>query len=165
MKRENQVPAKLIMKDSKHFALQVETDVEAKPMRPTHLILVLDNSGSMAGGKLESAKSALASFYQSVQSDQAVTLESSWMVVFNSTTTELDFTGRHYDQIASTLRNIRADGGTDFAKAVSRIVARFSAQQGSRFFVAFFTDGQVKFYGNCCRFLCKGSQTTGCSSQ
>ena len=124
--------------------LQVETELEAEPMRPTHLLLVLDNSGSMAGRKLESAKAAVASFYQTVlQADNSIALESSRMIVFNSWVTEFDFTGKSYEQIVDTIQAVRVEGGTNFNAAIQAIAAQFAVRHGSRFFIAFFSDGQV----------------------
>lgn len=117
--------------------------MEAEAVRPKiHLILVLDNSSSMTR-RLESAKAALTSFYKNVERDQSATLESSWMLVFNRVVAETDFTGKHYDQILSAVQAIGVGRGTDFQGVIRSIESHFSAQQGGRFFVAFFTDGQV----------------------
>ena len=116
---------------------------QTEEIQPVHLVVILDRSGSMAGAPIREAHRAISELYQSVLSQQL--LASNVLLAFDNSTERYLLTDSSQEQAVSTVQGIYARGGTDFTNALQALQGEIhAAEEGSSFFVAFFTDGQAR---------------------
>lgn len=121
-------------------ALPVYMDLKGKRQMPSlGLILVIDKSGSMDGGKLELAKEAALRTVELLREDDTVGViafdGSPWWVQ-----EPVKLTDR--DAVASVIQGIRPDGGTEIYTAVSSALSRMLEVEAQRKHIILLTDGQ-----------------------
>lgn len=110
-------------------------------IKPVSLLTVLDSSGSMAGSQIEAAKGAIKSLYAGFLAQRS--LAANVLISFNSNAETINLTGRTLSAIESKVDYIHAVGGTNFPAALAAIQKEVElSEQGSAFFIAFFSDGR-----------------------
>ncbi|MCU0725004.1 MAG: VIT and VWA domain-containing protein [Planctomycetes bacterium] len=129
--------------DAGHFLLLLSPgalDPGREPL-PKDLVLVLDHSGSMQGGKIAQAKEALRNVLQSLSPRDRVNL-----VAFASTARSLFAAPRELSpevrrEALQFVETIEATGGTDIGSALDMALAGLAAEPGRERAVLFLTDG------------------------
>ncbi|MEM3488373.1 MAG: VWA domain-containing protein [Candidatus Micrarchaeaceae archaeon] len=85
-------------------------------------IILLDNSGSMEGDKLDQAKAAAVQYYKSLRQGDTITIASFSDTVKFLLKDEKPFQG----SIESVIRNIVSEGGTNMYSALMQVYDKFS---------------------------------------
>lgn len=93
--------------------------MEIEPSRPSvDLVCVIDNSGSMSGGKIENLKKTLEFLLEVMDSNDRISL-----ITFNSSSTILSNLVRTTDEnklsLQKTIASIFATGGTDITRGMN----------------------------------------------
>jgi len=114
--------------------------VDADLLKENYLV-VLDDSGSMKGEKIEQAKEALLSLAQTLPAEHNLGL----VLLNRSNTVALGLNNR--DEFSKAIRSTRADGGTPLravaTKAYKLITEKASAQRGyGKYHMIIVTDGE-----------------------
>lgn len=121
-------------------ALPVYMDLQGKRQIPSlGLILVIDKSGSMDGGKLELAKEAAMRTVELLRDQDTVGViafdSSPWWVMEPVKLTERE-------SVLSAIQGIQPDGGTEIYSAVSDALTRMLDVNTQRKHIILLTDGQ-----------------------
>ena len=118
----------------------------AETVNSLDMILVLDVSGSMKENKrlinLKSAAENLTNKLFSAQTDSTLTLIKYSTTASNPTTYQYD----QKDQALKAIKNLKADGGTNFYKALEKTIDAVGDNPNRNTIVVFLTDGAPTFY-------------------
>ncbi|WP_238327424.1 VWA domain-containing protein [Paenibacillus gorillae] len=121
-------------------ALPVYMDLKGKRQIPTlGLVLVIDRSGSMDGGKLELAKEAAMRTIELMRDEDTVAVvafdSSPWWIVEPTKLTDRK-------KIISQIQGIQPEGGTEIYTALSEAYKKLLEVQAQRKHIILLTDGQ-----------------------
>jgi len=102
---------------------------------PCHVVLVMDVSGSMAGGPLEQAKQAALNFIRQTDAEIAI-------IRFETTAVTIrEFTNQE-DSLIRSIQSLKSGGGTRLYNALYQAIQLLQSKTGARHVVAL-TDGET----------------------
>ena len=110
--------------------------------RPKDILIVLDNSGSMLGRRLEQAKQDITSLVTTLMTERDARFG---LVTFNSTSTLVHDLTDDRQAIVDSINNLGVYGQTNYYEAIlnmEQIFANYNFTEGRRPIVLFMTDGE-----------------------
>lgn len=127
------------------IALSLSLELRAEELddaQPARLVIALDRSGSMSGAPLREAQHAINELYTRVLAERA--LAANTLLTFDDRAERCKLDPVDAAACAAVVNSVNIRGGTSFYAALSALQDEIQeAPEGSAFFVAFFTDGQV----------------------
>eukprot|EP01022_Parablepharisma_sp_SALTPOND_P033514 TRINITY_DN88898_c0_g1_i1.p1 TRINITY_DN88898_c0_g1~~TRINITY_DN88898_c0_g1_i1.p1 ORF type:complete len:1026 (-),score=139.68 TRINITY_DN88898_c0_g1_i1:22-3099(-) len=127
---------------SGYCSLEFELDAPKTEQKQLHAYVALDKSGSMAGGRINTAKAAVNSLIKVLKEEQ-ITMS---LIPFESGAVIMDSretpSGKGYEALEKFCSEISAGGGTKFVRVFECLqnqMAKFSDQNNV---IVFITDGQ-----------------------
>ena len=117
--------------------LQVQGNVSG--FMDKHFIIILDNSGSMGGSAMTSAKEGIKDLITHIhkKGTRLITL-----VVYNTTAQIMPLTNMTIEECKAVVDKVTAKGRTSFCDAFSKIKTIIQKVRYEQLCIVFFTDGQ-----------------------
>jgi len=103
----------------------------------THIIFALDNSGSMAGSAINTAKIGLLELTKIAENNKIPLTVAS----YNTAVEKITCTDENYEPVKDFIENIKAYGGTQFKCIFDKLLRLIKENPNQNYFIAFFTDG------------------------
>ncbi len=133
--------AKWIAKGKARITLTIDS-IAKDDERPKDILLVLDNSGSMLGRRLEQAKQDITSLVTTLMTERDARFG---LITFNSTSTLVHNLTDDRQAIVDSINNLGVYGQTNYYEAIlnmEQIFANYDFTEGRRPIVLFMTDGE-----------------------